>query len=407
MEEKLKKEIPLISKVSFFIEQTKIKIKQLENTKNSLSHDINEMTKQKNSLDLSLKKTFEKEKKAAGYFNWYERLRRELLDNYNINLEDEISLFSSIIDEFKKYGYNPQRILNEFRQIETLEFKKVSIQREIDLNATTKTDLLKQISLLTERLRFSNQAMDTYNQLLSMGFGLELKQLYNNLVEIALANNIKVAEIVSKFLKDVKEQYDDKVGFESKIKEIKQEMERLEDQVPEYKYYLQLQGVVSPILFHLFNNSVTNEDIIGMNRLVLEFKNSDFLSEPFSQNDNRTMDSNNKNSTTEYWNLFIEKLKGLKNINLQINKNLSNLNNLKIQIEKLDNKKQEIERLYLEAVSNLNMILSQTSCIVEVTKQINEAINKKIVTAPRITPIFVNLVYQKDGADDEDRDKKN
>lgn len=179
-------------------------------------------------------------------------------------------------------------------------------------------------------MRYSKQTIDTYHQLSDMGFGFkELKHLYNNLIEISLANNIKVTEIVSKFLKDVEKQFDYKLGFESKIKQIKEEMQRLENEVPEYKYYLQLQGLVSPILIHLANIGVTNEDIIGINNLVLAFKNSDFLSVSSGQNDNRNIHSNyNANNKSEYWNLFVEKLKSFRDIYLEIDKGLSNLNDL-------------------------------------------------------------------------------
>ena len=350
----------------------------------------------------------EKEKRAVYYFKWYDSLSHELLTNYNLRLDDEISRLARIIDDFKEYGYNMFRILKEFTNIESLQQQKESIQRDIDLNSPIKNDLLREINRLDDQLRFSKQTMDIYQQLFSMGFGLkELKELYSNLIEISLANDIKVTEAVSKFLKDIKEQYDDKLGFESKIREMKQDMRSLEAKVPEYKYYLQLQGIVSPILLHLTSSGVTNEDIIGMNNLVLEFKNSDFLSVPSDQKDNLNSSSNNNsNNKSANWNIFIEKLKSLKNINLEIDKSLSDSNNLKKQIDDLNAKKQEIERLYLEAVSNLNHVLSSISYLIEVTNQIIEKINKKITTAPRFTPILVNLIYMQKDDRGDDPDKK-
>jgi len=46
-------------------------------------------------------------------------------------------------------------------------------------------------------------------------------------------------------------------------------------------------------------------------------------------------------------------------------------------------------------VSNLNRIQLQTSLLIEVTKQINEGINRKIMTAPRFSPVFMNLIISK------------
>lgn len=65
---------------------------------------------------------------------------------------------------------------------------------------------------------------------------------------------------------------------------------------------------------------------------------------------------------------------------MEINQRLSILDNLKIQIDALNKKKQEIEKLYLDAVSNLNYVISQTSYSIEDTRQINEEINKRILT---------------------------
>ena len=407
-DDNIRKEIPFISRVSYFIEQKKKKIQQLEDTKRSIHDDIDQISKQKSTVLLDLKKAMEKEKRAVYYFKWYDSLRHELLTNYNLRLDDEISRLARIIDDFKEYGYNMFRILKDFSNIESLQQQKESIQRDIDLNSPIKNDLLREINRLDDQLRFSKQTMDIYQQLFSMGFGLkELKELYSNLIEISVANDIKVTEAISKFLKDIKEHYDDKLGFESKIREMKQEMLSLEAKVPEYKYFLQLQGIVSPILLHLTSNGVTNEDIIGMNNLVLEFKNSDFLSVTLNQKDNiNSSSNNNSNNKTANWNVFIEKLKSLKNINLEIDKRLSNSNNLKKQIDNLNTKKQEIERLYLEAVSNLNHILSSISYLIEVTNQINEGINKKITIAPGFTPILLNLIYMQKDDRGDDPDKK-
>lgn len=91
--------------------------------------------------------------------------------------------------------------------------------------------------------------MNIYDKLFKIGFGLkELKQLYKTVMEISEANNIMVLDALAKFLKDVEMQYDDKLGFENTLNNLKTEMETLKAQVPEYKSYLALQGVVSPII---------------------------------------------------------------------------------------------------------------------------------------------------------------
>ena len=59
-----------------------------------------------------------------------------------------------------------------------------------------------------------------------MGFGLkEQKLLWHKVREIGGANQMIPKEAVQKFLKDVKEEYDTKLGFEAKIKKSKSELQ--------------------------------------------------------------------------------------------------------------------------------------------------------------------------------------
>ena len=70
-------------------------------------------------------------------------------------------------------------------------------------------------------------------------------------------------------------------------------MKDLENQIPGYKQYLELQiGAVSS-LNYLNANGVSNTDIINMNQLVLLFRNNDFLSDPLDQNTDKHSENNN------------------------------------------------------------------------------------------------------------------
>ena len=58
----------------------------------------------------------------------------------------------------------------------------------------------------------------------TMGFGVkELKLLWHTINEIAVANNMPMYEAQQKFFTDVEEQYDNKLGFESKVQNLQLE----------------------------------------------------------------------------------------------------------------------------------------------------------------------------------------
>ena len=60
------------------------------------------------------------------------------------------------------------------------------------------------------------------------------------LLEIAKANNISHQEAVSKFLKDVEEQYDTKLGFESKVQEKRDEVVQLNKEINKNRQILRV-----------------------------------------------------------------------------------------------------------------------------------------------------------------------
>jgi uncharacterized protein (UPF0335 family) len=73
---------------------------------------------------------------------------------------------------------------------------------------------------LESQVNLHRQTMDIYSHFEGMGFDLkEIKQLWHTIREIADVNNIPPKEAVSKFLQDIENEYDNKLGFDSKVKE--------------------------------------------------------------------------------------------------------------------------------------------------------------------------------------------
>ncbi len=409
-DKEVRDEIPLISRISYFIEQKKKEIENLENLKGLINQEIDQLNKRKESIILDLTKTIEKEKSAFSYLRWYNSLRQELYDKFQLAIEEKYSEFAKAINDFKDHDFDALKIINEYKEIKSLRQERNFIQDDINLNSPVRNTLLTQIAQLQDQLNYSKHTMNIYDELFKIGFGLkELKQLYGTIVEISLANKIRLDEAVSKFLKDIDNHYDEKMGLETTINKLKSEKKKLEDEVPQYQQYLQLQGIVAPIIIHLNNNGVTNESIISINQLVMAFKNTNFVDEVSNQQweakdgSNKKIDKRNI-SSNEFWRLFIEKLKSLKNINLEIERQSAILNILKTQIINLDGKKQELEKLYSESACNLNYIFTQTSYSIDLAKQINLEINKRIIMAPRFSPIFLILIISNNkGKKKEDR----
>ena len=211
-----KNQIPFISKIDSYIEQKKIENQRLVDVRSLLSIDIESANEQKNTIDFNLKKAMEKEKNIINYYSWYKILKQQLQYNYGIALDEEFGSFAKAIDNFKNYNYDVLKLITDYKQVESLREEKEKIQNIIDLNIPLRDSLLNQIRILEENLSYSKQTMNTYEELLKRGLGLkELKQLLNTLMEISLANKLPVLDALPRFLKDIENQYDNKLGFES------------------------------------------------------------------------------------------------------------------------------------------------------------------------------------------------
>lgn len=272
---------------------------------------------------------------------WYDFLKQNLADNHDMNLDNEIVAFSSMIRDFKKYNYNFLDVINEYKQIRSLRHERDRIQNDINLNTPIQQGLHEQIDSLNSQLDVSRQTMKIYGELIAMGFDLKkLKQLYYIIVEISLANNMPVQDAVVKFLNDIEDQYDSKLGFENKIKELRAKMDELKNEIPEYRSNLQIQSLVAPSLLYLPNNGVTNEDIINMSQLVGSFQNSNFLDDTSSQSGNTSNSIGNNNTKkrfkNESWKLIINKFRSIQNIDSEIEKLTSHCDELELEISLLN-----------------------------------------------------------------------
>ena len=155
-------EIPFISQVSYYINQIKLEYKELEQYRKSLNAEISILENKKSTLENNHREIIDKNNNILSHLQWYDFLKQDLSDIYNMNLDEEIIFFSSIINDFKTYNYNILDILKEYRQIQSLRKERDRIQNDINLNTPLHKGLLKQIASLNSQLDVSRQTMTIY-----------------------------------------------------------------------------------------------------------------------------------------------------------------------------------------------------------------------------------------------------
>jgi hypothetical protein len=397
-----KVQIPLITKISGYIEQKKLEIQRLNINKKELLQEKEELEEQKNTISSNIIHLRENESSAITYLNWFNSLKKELWKIYNIKLEKEFSDFVKVFADFKYYGYDAHQIVSEYRQLESLRNEMKLIQDFVDSNRKIRDDLLNEIASLEQRESYSKRSLDALLELRHAGFELkELKQLKNTVSEIAAENNIEYDDAGKRFLEDIKKQYDNKLGFELKIKELETKLKKLEAEEPQYRDYLESKVIVSKSLPFLYRYGVTDEDIINMTSVVTAWFNGNIIFNPNLKPENM-IDKNKPIKKEPYWKSFIQEIKNLGDINSQIVNRRSYLEVIKKEIDGLYSQRQKLNEETLKSGQLLNSLNSQLSSSIEFIKQFIMFFGNKTnnITFFMYQPLFiVNVTTSGDSKD--------
>ena len=401
-------QIPLISNISGYIEQKKLEVLNLDINNKKLQQEIVDLEEQKNALLSNITNLKKRESLSLTYLDWFKVLRKELLEIHSIKLEEEFSNFVNVFNDFKYYDYDAHQIVKEYKHLESLRNEMKAIQGIVDSIVHTRDNLLEKIESLEEREGYSRQSLDTLQELSYSGYGLkELKQLNNTIIEIAVANGIEYYDAGKKFLKDVESQYDSKLGFEAKIKEVKAELKKLEDEVPEYREYVQSKDILSRSLPFLYRYGVTDDDIISMTDVVTAYFEGNITFDPNLKSEN-IVDENKLIKMPHYWKLFIDEIRKLGNVNSEIIKQRSYLDAIRKEIDDLNSQRQKLNEQTLLSGQLLNSLNGQLSYFIDSIKQIMfsaRELNKIFIVYQPL--FFMHVTTNSDSKDDDNINKEN
>ena len=262
------KRVPFVSHISGFIAQSKREYFDLEDSEKKIENKIKSLRLQKIHAEKNIHQINQKENKIISYIDFFDSLKKELWQKYPIQLrEDDIESFAKVINDFKKNNFDYSKIILEY-------ITSISIADKIKINdhqlnelEQRKKWLTESISYLQNQVNSHSQIVSAYTQLKEIGFGLHrLKQLYNIIIEIAEENNISSEkEALFKFFADIEKEYDNKLGFELKAKEKKDELVLSNNQLNSNRTILQMQPVIGPALSSLFQKGITEQEIIKIN----------------------------------------------------------------------------------------------------------------------------------------------
>jgi DNA repair exonuclease SbcCD ATPase subunit len=261
--------VPL-SQIPEYIQLKRQEKEKLEQEIQILEEKVKKLQKEKSDSERLCNSALEESKITKESLKWYSDIKEELEKRYGIPVDD-ISKLGAIVNQVSQlFGYDASKVVYALSNLESLKAEHAKYQTWIQEVKTDYYGLSQEKSELQNVVASCKQSLSVYNQLAAdMNFGLkELKLLWNTILEIAAANNIPREQAVSKFFKDIEQQYDDKLGFESKIDKLQVEVNKLNRQE------LRLLGEINAIprlglaLLKLFNMNDDNNNNNNIDEVI-------------------------------------------------------------------------------------------------------------------------------------------
>ena len=331
--------VPL-TQIPEYINQKNEEKKALEEEIKKLKEHVESLKIQSSNIEALRNEEIKSYKLTAEKLKLISHLKLEL-SKCNIPLTD-IAKFAKVVNGIKQKGYDVTKVINEFSDLDRLVGQKDALQLAV-ANIEIKIKNLKQQNSSLEQIAyFHNQTLSVYHELDSMQFGLkQLKQLRSTIIEIGDANGLSPDQAAQKFFKDIEHDYDNKLGFESKVEKLRLEVSNLSQDQTRLRSETLAQPLVGPMLIRLIQRGVTDQDIVDIAHIVERHKTIGIDTQ-----------------------LLISELEKYCSIKSAIQESNKENDRLKMEQESLQIQKQDIHRYYQSIVFESIRLQNSTTFIV-------------------------------------------
>lgn len=214
------------------------------------------------------------ENMTSADIEWCSDLREEL-KSFGLYIDD-LSKFAKVVHGISQMGYDVGKVTSEFSDLDSMRKDYRYYKEETPNMKMIYNDLKNQRSSLEQTINSHNQTLSVLKQLEDMDFNLKvLELLWNTIIKAAIANNIPPEQAVQKFCKDIEEQYDSKVGFESERNRVRSEYEMDSTKLYINRKVLLAQPVIGVLLQRVFEKGIREQDIIVVANLFEKSNDED------------------------------------------------------------------------------------------------------------------------------------
>lgn len=207
-----------VAQIPEFMEQQKSQVQKLKEELEKLDAEILD---RKTDLAIAL----DEEATTQGELDQFSSLKA-VMDKNGVAMVDNSKFVEAVVGA-KQLGFDPRVIVEKVSNLAKMEADKKELEEKIQFLIKRWKDLELKCGDLEGEVYVHAHTISIYNDLEAMGMGIKkLKLLRHTVEEIATANNISKDSASQKFFSDVEQQYDDKLGFEPKLQNLKSEIEK-------------------------------------------------------------------------------------------------------------------------------------------------------------------------------------
>ncbi len=273
-----KEPLTFVSVISDFIEKKKKELGDLFKKGKKISEEINRYELQKGELVEKIEILEQERQSIMVYRNTFMKLDNILSKECGIDLKKDLESFTRLFSDFKDNGYNVARIVSEYNEAVKLRWDINQNKAQIQAYQKQLTGIYSEIDSSRSALDKNRKNLDTFKQLETMKFGIgELQQLWLTVLEItkSIGDPLKDFDMIENpvafFIKDVENNYYDKLKFEDRVKKKRNELAMLNEQINKNRQVLYMHPFMGPLLLSLYQKGITEQEIIDMNQLFQEY----------------------------------------------------------------------------------------------------------------------------------------
>lgn len=267
--------VPLFSQLPGYMAKLKDEKNRLEDNIKKLRKDKNLLNSQYASLERGRDEMLKKYNMVEEQLKWYVETRTELR-KFGLSVDD-VPKFVKSVRWIQDAGYSVAAIITNFSNYADLQHESNELEIDVVKKKKIKEDLQRTIASL-EELAQKHRLKDAESEdLRKMGFGFkEFKRLRHTIEEIYEANNennvLVVGNspdaantyVVSKFLNDIEAHYDDFLGFQKSVDQLKGQIQNLTAVRKQQQQAISAIPHIGTTVTSLLRKGVTEDEILNM-----------------------------------------------------------------------------------------------------------------------------------------------